>query len=164
MVECGAGEFVSTMLIAKIILINNIKNKTFDIYDTFTGLPPSSFQPELLDLQGMFSSGIDEFNLKMSDFPFARPVVGLIPDTLPENDAQFYDFVHIDLDLYEGTKSALEHFFPRLKKRAIIQLDDYNSNPWFGVNKAVDEFLMSQDSDSFIFQTIPLGGAFIIKI
>ena len=164
LVECGAGEFVSTMLIGKIVLNHNLPHKKFDVYDTFQGLPASSYQPELNDLQGMFSSGIDEFHSKMCEYPFARAIPGLIPDSLPKNDAQFYDFVHIDLDLYEGTKSSIEHFFPRLKKRGVIQLDDYNSNPWFGVNKAVDEFLAEQDPETFFFQTLPLGGAFIIKI
>ena len=51
-----------------------------------------------------------------------------------------------------------------MKKFGIIQLDDYNSNPWDGVNQAVDEFLSKQNPDQFFFQTIPLGEAYIVKV
>ena len=163
-VELGAGTFISTRLISHTIHKSQLAHKSFDVYDTFQGLPKSKHQPELDDLKGLFSGSIEKFNSKLSDFSFARAIPGLIPDSLPKNDTFKYNFLHIDLDLYEGTLGGLEHFFPRMKKFGIIQLDDYNSNPWDGVNQAVDEFLSKQNPDQFFFQTIPLGGAYIVKV
>ena len=164
-VECGAGVALdSARLIATMMKRAEINSKSFDVYDTFEGLPESSFQPDLSDLKGLFSGSLENFKKQMSGFDFVKPVQGLIPDSLPIDDPKKYDFVHIDLDLYEGTIGALNHFYPRLKKMGIIQLDDYNTNPWVGVNKAVDEYLSHLAPNAFFFQPIPLGGGFILKI
>ena len=162
--ELGGGTFITTRLISIIIEKANLSFKSFDVYDTFKGLPKSKYQPELDDLEGLFHGSLDKFHEKLSEFAFAKPIPGLVPSSLPEDDASQYDFVHIDLDLYEGTLGGLNHFFPRMKKLGIIQLDDYNSNPWDGVNDAVDEFLSCQNGDDYFFQAIPLGGAYIVKI
>lgn len=164
-VECGAGEALdSARLIATMMQRSGIKAKSFDVYDTFEGLPGSAFQPGLSNLKGLFSGSLQKFNDEMSGFDFVVPIKGLIPDSLQIEDPKKYDFVHIDLDLYEGTIGALHHFYPRLKKMGIIQLDDYNTNPWVGVNKAVEEYLSGLVPNTFVFNSIPLGGAFIVKI
>ena len=48
--------------------------------------------------------------------------------------------LHLDLDTYEGTKSALINFFPHISPGGIIILDEYGSRGW-GESEAVDEFL-----------------------
>ncbi len=48
--------------------------------------------------------------------------------------------LHLDLDTYEGTKSALINFFPYVSPGGIIILDEYGSRGW-GESEAVDEFL-----------------------
>ena len=149
--ECGAGVLNTAGIIANTIYQSKLKQKTFDIYDTFSGLPLSDFQPELAHLKGIYSCNLDKFEEKMKPYGFVRAVPGLVPESFPENDNQVYDFVHIDLDLYEGTLGALSHFFPRMKSMGIIQLDDYNSIPWEGVNVAVDEYLSGQDQELFSF-------------
>lgn len=162
--ECGAGVLNTAQIIARTIYRSKIRSKSFEIYDTFSGLPASDFQPELAHLEGIYSCSLDRFREKMNHYGFVRPIPGLIPESLPQNDNNVYDFVHIDLDLYEGTIGALSHFFPRMKRMGIIQLDDYNSIPWEGVNVAVDEYLMRQDPNLFFFQSIPLGGAYILNL
>ena len=67
----------------------NLSFKSFDVYDTFKGLPKSKYQPELDDLEGLFHS-LDNF-MKASSLPSSHS--GLVP-ALPEDDAQ-YDFVHV---------------------------------------------------------------------
>ena len=163
-VELGGGTFITTRLISLIIEKAKLTSKSLEVYDTFQGLPKSRHQPELDDLEGLFHGSLEKFDEKISQFTFAKPVPGLIPDSLPKKDNRKYNFVHIDLDLYEGTLGSLQHFFQRMRKFGIIQLDDYNSNPWDGVNNAVDEFLATQNRNDFFFQTIPLGGAYIIKV
>ncbi len=48
--------------------------------------------------------------------------------------------LHLDLDTYEGTKSALINFFPHISPGGVIILDEYGSRGW-GESEAVDEFL-----------------------
>jgi len=47
-------------------------------------------------------------------------------------------FVHLDADLYDPTLSGLRFFYPRLSKRGILLVHDYNA--WPGARRAVDEF------------------------
>jgi hypothetical protein len=48
--------------------------------------------------------------------------------------------LHLDLDTYEGTKHALNNFFPCISPGGIIIFDEYGSRGW-GESEAVDEFL-----------------------
>ena len=48
--------------------------------------------------------------------------------------------LNMDLDTYEGTKSALKNFYPSITKGGIILLDEYGKRGW-GETDAVDEFL-----------------------
>ena len=138
--------------------------KTFHVYDTFKGLPGSDYQPELDDLKGLFIGTLEQFRNKIGSFRFTEARPGFVPKSLPNDDINIYDFVHLDMDLYEGTLGAMEHFFPRLRKGGIIHIDDYNINPWDGVNDAVDEYLSHQSPANYFIQTIPLGGAYVLKL
>jgi len=48
--------------------------------------------------------------------------------------------LNLDLDTYEGTKSALYHFYKKVSRGGIIVLDEYGKRGW-GETDAVDEFL-----------------------
>ena len=46
----------------------------------------------------------------------------------------------MDLDTYQGTKSALDTFYKKISRGGIILLDEYGKRGW-GETDAVDEFL-----------------------
>ena len=48
--------------------------------------------------------------------------------------------LNLDLDTYEGTKSALNEFYKKVSRGGIIILDEYGKRGW-GETDAVDEFL-----------------------
>ena len=48
--------------------------------------------------------------------------------------------LNLDLDTYEGTKSALNAFYKKISKKGVIILDEYGKRGW-GETDAVDEFL-----------------------
>jgi hypothetical protein len=51
--------------------------------------------------------------------------------------------LHIDLDTYNGTKHALENFFPLVSKGGIVVFDEYGSRGW-GESDAVDEYFQEK--------------------
>ena len=53
--------------------------------------------------------------------------------------------LHLDLDLYEGYKYALEIFWDQIQIGGIILFDEYRDPKWPGATKAVDEFLVSKN-------------------
>lgn len=70
-----------------------------------------------------------------------RLVKGYLERTLPLHANERFCFVHLDVDIYESYRLALEFFYPRVTPGGVILLDEYNDPPWPGCNKAVDEFL-----------------------
>lgn len=54
-----------------------------------------------------------------------------------------FGFVHLDVDIYEPTKYALEFFKSRLIPGGVIIIDDYGFISCPGVKFAVDDFLVS---------------------
>jgi len=51
--------------------------------------------------------------------------------------------LNLDLDLYEPTKVALEHFVPRMVRGGIIVCDEYAVDTFGGESKAVDEYFQN---------------------
>lgn len=73
-----------------------------------------------------------------------RLVEGYLERTLPRYADQQFCFVHLDVDIYESYRVALEFFYPRMASSGVILLDEYDDPTWPGCNKAVDEFLFDK--------------------
>lgn len=50
--------------------------------------------------------------------------------------------LNLDLDLYEPTRVALEHFAPRMARGGVIVVDEYAVDTFGGETKAVDEYFV----------------------
>ena len=64
-----------------------------------------------------------------------------IPRFLAQNPHTVVSLLHLDLDLYEPTKVAIEHLVPRMPKGAVILFDELNNRTWPGETVAVMETL-----------------------
>jgi O-methyltransferase len=116
------------------ILSEALPEKTIHLFDTFEGLPESGdfvrkgdFAAPYDDVQRYLSGR----NVKLYKGWFPR-------DTGAEvADARFC-FVHLDVDLYEGTFQSLEFFWPRMVSGAMVLTHDH---PLIhGVQKAFADF------------------------
>ncbi len=67
-----------------------------------------------------------------------------LPKFLEKNPHIKISMLHLDLDIYEPTKFALDKLVKKIVKGGIILIDDYNSV--YGATKAVDEFLKKNSS------------------
>ena len=67
---------------------------------------------------------------------------GYFPHSIPDNcrDSKFA-IVHIDCDLFQPTKEALEFFYPRLNPGGLLLIHDYSGVDWDGIKAAVYGFL-----------------------
>ena len=79
-------------------------------------------------------------------------VKGWFPQSTPAN-VQHLQFcvVHIDCDLYEPAKAALEFFYPRLSPGGLLIFHDYANPSWDGIKRAVDEFFSRAAERPVIF-------------
>ena len=68
-------------------------------------------------------------------------IQGFFPASVTiEVETRTYALAHIDCDLYEPMKAALEFFYPRMPRGGMLILHDYSSGTWSGATQAIDEF------------------------
>jgi hypothetical protein len=83
-------------------------------------------------------------------------VQGRYKDTLPlQQQIHAFDFVHIDCDWYESSKTVLAFLENNLNRGAILQVDDYSN--WKGSQLAIDETIWLQGCRKWL-----VDGALII--
>jgi hypothetical protein len=68
-----------------------------------------------------------------------RLIKGWFQHTLPKYDSTIA-LLHLDCDLYESYKIALETLYDKVAPGGIIMFDEYRDQRWPGATKAIDEF------------------------
>lgn len=121
------------------------------LFDTFDGLPKPDEKDARFFRQGMVTGRLEAVQdyLKPYENVFFYP--GLFPGTSEPIRDRMFSFVHLDVDLYQGTFSGLEFFYPRMNTGGIILSHDYQ---YPGVRKAFLEFFQGQPE-----QVIELGNS-----
>jgi hypothetical protein len=153
-VECGCWKGLSCyMLNHQSKRLNPAHDGSgFMIIDSFEGLSqptqedsakfslnPDLFVGDFIVPAGTFDCPQDAVRRSLSEFPGIEYHQGWIPDALSSLPEKTYSFVHIDLDLHDPIRGAIDYFYPRLAKGGVIVLDDYGSLVWPGAMKAGDE-------------------------
>ena len=159
-VECGLYKGFGLMSWAKLSTMLEPENLTRRIYgfDTFSGFPSVADQDEnpvtahekgslsadshgeLLELiaeydRDRFLGHIDKVLLIKGD------VVETIPQFIATHPHLVVSLLFLDLDLYEPTKAAIEHFVPRMPRGAVIAFDELDNPMWPGETMALLEGL-----------------------
>jgi len=81
----------------------------------------------------------------LSKYSNTTIVAGYFPETAACVFNERFSYVHLDLDLYEPTLSALGFFYPRMLPGGRLIVHDYSQCE--GVWKAVNEFLSDKPED-----------------
>jgi hypothetical protein len=149
--ECGVFRGSSLAAIALFLRQRGVAKQIFGL-DSFQGFD-ESIQKDL-QIGGPEGSqkrihGFSQTSLFYVDAKMRRlglkNAVHLIPgyfsETLSKLPDVRFSFVHLDCDIYDSYRQALEYFYGRMSPGGIILLDEYNDPPWPGCNLAVDEFL-----------------------
>jgi len=148
--------------------------KTFHVFDSFEG-GLSQFTNIDLDNTKQLDISLEQFSEKFSSsyelliqklqvHKLTNVILnkGWIPDVFKDYPDDNYSFVHLDVDLYEPTYTALDYFFVRLNKGGVIVYDDYSYSVFPGAKQAVDHYLKSIPGQ-FVFHPFSVGGCMIIK-
>ena len=148
-VECGVGPGRSLF---DFTVISRAADRPRRIYgfDTFEGLPDPTSEDGRWNAriggiwsysrehvrQELMLAGLDEETVSNG----ITLVPGEFSQTLPSYDGGTIALLHIDVDIYESYKTALEHLYDHVARGGIIAFDEYRSEHWPGATKAVDEF------------------------
>jgi len=143
-IELGVSRGMSLKLIHSLM----DKSKTLYGLDNFKGFDARDIKVEKTlynnewvegNFWEMSAAGVTQY---LGDPPNLRLITGWFPDAFAGLEDKRWRFVHIDMDLYQPIKSALEIFWPRLVPGGVLLVHDYGCYG-FRVNLAVDEFAKS---------------------
>ncbi len=152
-VECGVFKGTGQIFWLKLLRIyDEYSMKKVIGFDTFNYFPKSILKYEKKEAnkfiketkyKGVSVTDINNKIKKISLEKRSELVKGDIIKTsakyVKKNKGFRISLLNLDLDTYEGTKAALENFYPVLSKNGIIILDEYGKRGW-GETDAVDEF------------------------
>jgi hypothetical protein len=165
-VECGVFKgvsFVFWLKCLKIFAPNSSKKVIgFDMFSKFPKTSLNKFEKinasnyvKSSNFKGLNVNNLNYLSKKIVKENKFELIKGDITKTAKKYVKKNYGFkislLHLDLDTYVGTKSALENFFPFVSKGGIIVLDEYGSRGW-GETNAVDKFFKNK---KLKIETIP---------
>jgi hypothetical protein len=128
-------------------------------FDSFEGLS----QPSPVDGSFWHTGDLStpEENARELLEPFgARLYRGWFPERFEEVADRRFAFVHIDVDLYQPTRDALEFFYPRMNPGGVILLDDHGLTTCPGATRAAEEYMDGRPESIVLLTT---GQAMIVK-
>ncbi len=110
--------------------------------DSFEGLP----EPGPMDTyhkKGDFALSLEEQISLSYQFNPEKVIIrkGYSPSVfhwIPSD--QTFAFVHVDVDLYQSVKDALDYFYPRLIPTGMMIFDDYGFETTPGAKQAIEEW------------------------
>ncbi len=160
-IECGVHNGGGVMAWAKISSILEPYNYHRKVvgFDTFKGFPSiaeidrenpkvkTGMFAEDYDVYEELSACIGEYNQNrfIDHIDKIELVKGdaniTIPQYIENNKHTLVSLLYLDFDIYEPTKTALEHFLPRMGKGSIIAFDEINNEDWPGETMALLESL-----------------------
>jgi len=149
-IECGV--FKGTSLIRFLTFRNLLKKNHKKVigFDPFGKFPKQRIKEDQIFARNHDKhSGLGikknklQFYLKRKKFSNFKLIKGNIENSLPhflrKNKNLKVSFLHLDMDVYEPTKYALNFFYKYMSKKGIILIDDYGQVK--GATRATREFL-----------------------
>ncbi len=159
-VECGVYRGFSLMAWANISAVLEPANLTrriygFDSFEGFPGVDVKDLSETMKPDAGQLSSGSFEELHELIDIYDSNRFLGhvnkvklikgdvtrTVPEFIENNKHLIVSLLFLDMDLYEPTKVAIEHFVPRMPKGSVIAFDELDNPIWPGETLALLETL-----------------------
>lgn len=147
---------------AKVIYKLMDPSRTLYCIDTFEGFVESDLQVEktvnpastwqvgnFLETSPEYVSRYVGDGVPPSNF---KAIKGWFPQAYAGLEDRLWRFVHLDMDLYEPTRIAVEMLWPRLVPGGVMVFHDYDNLSFPGVKIAVDNFF-----GKLGLRTLPMG-------
>jgi hypothetical protein len=153
-VECGVFKGNSFFRWIKFRdLLENTFSRRIVGFDAFGAFPETTYVKDMKKRDAFIretSGGIGITEEEMGELLSAQAldknvelVKGDINETVPDyvaaHDELRISLLHIDVDIFEPTKTSLEHLFDRVVKGGVVIFDDYGAFP--GANDAIEGWL-----------------------
>lgn len=167
MAECGCWKGLSSFMMCHYLQQVNpaFKGENYHILDSFQGLSEPTDADVISDRRvtkfefrhgqpaGAYSASLEHVQRSLAEFPEITYHPGWLPESLENVMEARYRFVHIDLDLHDPIKGAVEYFYPRMVPGGTIVFDDYGSLYWPGAKKAIDDYCAAEGIRLLVLST-----------
>jgi O-methyltransferase len=137
LIETGVWRGGATIFMKAVLEVNNIKNKTVWVADSFEGLPKPNeekYEADKKDFHYLMNelaipletvkNNFAKYNLLDDNVKFLK---GWFKDTLPVAPIKSLSLVRLDGDMYESTMDGLVNLYPKLSEGGFIIIDDWNA-------------------------------------
>lgn len=118
----------------------SVKPRVLRLFDTFEGRGEKTEEDTGTSDFRFLETSVERVK-KIVPWDFVNFHKGLIPGTFVGMEESVISFVYLDLDLYQPTVDCLRFILPRLVVGGVILLDDFNTEQWPGISKAIVEVL-----------------------
>ena len=139
------------------------RNKTCYLFDTFEGFNSKDLVGK--DIHANEDAFVDtslEMVKKLIGEKNIVYVKGYFPESLNQiGGIDDLILVHIDCDLEKPVLSALNYFYPRIRKGGFLIMHDHSSFYWPGAQNAINEFF--KDKMEFIIPIPDKSGTCVIR-
>lgn len=176
-VECGVFKGTGQIYWLKLLRIyDEYSMKKVVGFDTFQSFPKSILKYEKKQAKKFLKESsykgvsLKDINSKIKKIGLEKrselvkgDIIKTSSNYVKKNKGFRISLLNLDLDTYEGTKAALENFYPLVSKNGIIIFDEYGKRGW-GETDAVDEFFRNKKNikiQSIKFSNQP--SAFVVK-
>jgi hypothetical protein len=147
-VECGVSIGHGALLLT--LFSDYIETpRTYYGFDSFEGFPEPVEKDETTPIKGkgFWANPPDTVLKVLRDGRLNEDVIrerirlvkGWFDKTLPRYEGGIA-LLHLDCDLYESYKLALETLYDKVQPGGVIMFDEYGDTRWPGATKAIDEF------------------------
>jgi len=141
MAELGVFRGGSARLIAE-----SDASRPLHLFDTFAGLPTPAAGDTALGAgnfqAGQFACSLDDVRAYLGVRPNLHFHQGLFPASAAGCEDLRFSFVHVDVDLYDSSRAALEFFWPRMIPGGVLLSHDYLTCA--GPHRAISEFFANR--------------------
>jgi len=163
-VECGVNTGIMSLAICDYLNFKDLP-KTFYLFDTFSGIPKDQITEEEAALgrhaeEKLYFECYDITKSNFKDFPNVKLIKGKVPDTLPLAPIDKVSYLHLDMNIVEPERAAIEYFWDKLSPGAPVLLDDYGWKGFLPQRRAMDEFAQSK---SCAICELPTGQGLLLK-
>ncbi len=163
-VECGVNTGAYSRAVIDYINFNSL-NKTFYLLDTYEGLVENLVGEEekKAGIDMYFGSYSDVYEqVKKTFAPFNTKVIkGVVPDTLSQCTTEKICYLSLDMNCVAPEIAAINYFWDRLVKGAVVILDDYGFPMHIHQKQAFDNFAIEKNVEIL---TLPTGQGIIFKV
>jgi hypothetical protein len=169
-VECGVNAgFMSSAILHR--LGWGKVPRHYYLVDTFAGPPLEQYsQAEIAGgsqgkaqaslAAGAYVTDMERIRANFAEWPNAVVVQGEVPEILASVPADEVAFLHLDMNCAAPERAALEHFWPRLSRGAVVLMDDYAHSEYGEQKKVIDEFATRAGVEAL---ALPTGQGVLVR-